>query len=279
MNFLENMLTFIFPPTCGICGRGNENYVCKSCMEKLKLEKTYMPQIIDYKGIKHCYIFKYEGIIRQKILQYKFKDNSYLYKMFSEFFMKNEKVCRFLKNYDIIISVPMTKKKIAQRGYNQAELIAKQIAINSPNLTYLKNILIKQKETSTQSSLNKKERFNNKFILYEGTDLEYEDVINLMNVASQNMSDYKVIGGNKVKIYVQDGTKNEEKAEQISSVISDKYTYNVQNMQKIKEKNIILFDDIYTTGATCKECTKTLMEAGAKIVDLLTIAKDFEKMK
>ena len=220
MNFLENMLTFIFPPTCGICGRGNENYVCKSCMEKLKLEKTYMPQIIDYKGIKHCYIFKYEGIIRQKILQYKFKDNSYLYKMFSEFFMKNEKVCRFLKNYDIIISVPMTKKKIAQRGYNQAELIAKQIAINSPNLTYLKNILIKQKETSTQSSLNKKERFNN--------------------------------------------VKN---------------VYKVQNMQKIKEKNIILFDDIYTTGATCKECTKTLMEAGAKIVDLLTIAKDFEKMK
>ena len=134
--------------------------------------------------------------------------------------MKNEKVCRFLKNYDIIISVPMTKKKIAQRGYNQAELIAKQIAINSPNLTYLKNILIKQKETSTQSSLNKKERFNN--------------------------------------------VKN---------------VYKVQNMQKIKEKNIILFDDIYTTGATCKECTKTLMEAGAKIVDLLTIAKDFEKMK
>ena len=220
MNFLENMLTFIFPPTCGICGRENENYVCKSCMEKLKLEKTYMPQIIDYKGIKHCYIFKYEGIIRQKILQYKFKDNPYLYKMFSEFFMKNEKVCRFLKNYDIIISVPMTKKKIAQRGYNQAELIAKQIAINSPNLTYLKNILVKQKETSTQSSLNKKERFNN--------------------------------------------VKN---------------VYKVQNMQKIKEKNIILFDDIYTTGATCKECTKTIMEAGAKTVDLLTIAKDFEKMK
>ncbi len=220
MNFLENMLTFIFPPTCGICGRENENYVCKSCMEKLKLEKTYMPQIIDYKGIKHCYIFKYEGIIRQKILQYKFKDNPYLYKMFSEFFMKNEKVCRFLKNYDIIISVPMTKKKIAQRGYNQAELIAKQIAINSPNLTYLKNILVKQKETSTQSSLSKKERFNN--------------------------------------------VKN---------------VYKVQNMQKIKEKNIILFDDIYTTGATCKECTKTIMEAGAKTVDLLTIAKDFEKMK
>ena len=183
-----------------------------------KLEKSYIPQIIDYEEIKHCYIFKYDGIIRQKILQYKFKDKAYLYKMFSEFFVKNEKVCRFLKNYDIIIPVPMSKKKIAKRGYNQTELISKEIAKNIQNLEYLKNILVKQKETKMQSTLNKKERFNN--------------------------------------------VKN---------------AYKIQNMQKIKEKNIILFDDIYTTGATSKECAKTIMKAGAKSVALLTIAKDFEK--
>ncbi len=218
MNFLENMLAFIFPPVCGICGKENENYVCKSCMEKLKLEKIYVPQIINYDGIKHCYISEYDGIMRQKILQYKFKNKAYLYKMFSEFFVKNEKVCRFLKNYDIIIPVPMTNKKIAQRGYNQTELIAKEIAVNIKELTYLKNILIKQKEIQVQSTLSQKERFNN--------------------------------------------VKN---------------AYKVQNMQKIKEKNIILFDDIYTTGATCRECAKTIIEAGAKTVALLTIAKDFEK--
>ena len=220
MNFLESMLSFIFPPTCGICGKENKNYICSSCIEKLKEEKIYMPYIENYTKMSHCYIFKYDGTIRKKILQYKFKDSAYLYKMFSEFFVKNEKVCRFLKNYDIIIPVPMTKKKIAKRGYNQCELIAKEIAVNTKNLEYLKNILVKQKETNTQSTLNKKERLNN--------------------------------------------VKN---------------AYKIQNMQKIKEKNIILFDDIYTTGATCIECAKTIINAGAKSVGLLTIAKDFQKIK
>ena len=50
-------------------------------------------------------------------------------------------------------------------------------------------------------------------------------------------------------------------------------------MEKIKAKNIILFDDIYTTGATCKECAKTIMNSGAKSVAVLTIAKDFQKIQ
>ena len=36
----------------------------------------------------------------------------------------------------------------------------------------------------------------------------------------------------------------------------------------------IIFDDIYTTGSTANECAKTLIEAGAKDVGILTIARD-----
>ena len=45
------------------------------------------------------YLFKYEGVIRSKIISYKFDDNPYLYKTFCEIFVKNKKVCEFLKNY------------------------------------------------------------------------------------------------------------------------------------------------------------------------------------
>lgn len=38
-------------------------------------------------------------------------------------------------------------------------------------------------------------------------------------------------------------------------------------------KVVILVDDIYTTGATAAECSKALMEAGAKDVLVLTVAK------
>ena len=49
--------------------------------------------------------------------------------------------------------------------------------------------------------------------------------------------------------------------------------YIIEN-EKIKNKKIILLDDIYTTGATIRECTKILKEAGAKDILVLVIAKD-----
>ncbi len=42
---------------------------------------------------------------------------------------------------------------------------------------------------------------------------------------------------------------------------------------KIQGKTIVLIDDVYTTGATVKECTKTLLKAGAGKVHVLTLAR------
>ena len=53
-----------------------------------------------------------------------------------------------------------------------------------------------------------------------------------------------------------------------------KDVYKVENKDKIKNKNIILFDDIYTTGSTANECSKVLKENGAKEVIVFTLAKD-----
>ncbi len=49
--------------------------------------------------------------------------------------------------------------------------------------------------------------------------------------------------------------------------------FSVDNAQKIKGKRILLIDDVYTTGSTLNECAKVLIEAGAKSVDALTVAK------
>ena len=43
---------------------------------------------------------------------------------------------------------------------------------------------------------------------------------------------------------------------------------------KIKDKKILLIDDIYTTGATLNECAKILAQEGATQIDIFTIAKD-----
>jgi ComF family protein len=53
-----------------------------------------------------------------------------------------------------------------------------------------------------------------------------------------------------------------------------KNVFEVLNSENIKNKNVILIDDIYTTGATLEECAKVLKKAGAKNVLGLVIAKD-----
>ena len=41
----------------------------------------------------------------------------------------------------------------------------------------------------------------------------------------------------------------------------------------VSEKRILLIDDVFTTGATVRECAKVLLDAGAKQVDVLTLAR------
>lgn len=45
----------------------------------------------------------------------------------------------------------------------------------------------------------------------------------------------------------------------------------------LEGKTILLIDDVYTTGATVNECSKVLLKAGAKRVDVLTLAHTLKK--
>ena len=52
-----------------------------------------------------------------------------------------------------------------------------------------------------------------------------------------------------------------------------KNAFSIGNSSKIIGKTILLIDDVYTTGATADECTKVLLNEGAKLVDILTLAR------
>ena len=48
----------------------------------------------------------------------------------------------------------------------------------------------------------------------------------------------------------------------------------VKNVDKVKNKSILLFDDIFTTGNTVNECSRLLKLSGAKDIGIITLAKD-----
>lgn len=55
--------------------------------------------------------------------------------------------------------------------------------------------------------------------------------------------------------------------------IKNAFAVNSKHTELLKNKKIVLIDDVYTTGATVRECTKVLMKAGAERVDILTLAR------
>ncbi len=160
---LELIQNVIYPPKCGICGKLNSKYLCRKC--KKKLERYAICEILENRNPyilfdEQISIFSYKSLIRNEILSYKFGEASYLYKTFVNFLIKDQKVFQKIKSYDIIIPVPISKKRKKERGYNQSLLIAKEISKNT-NIEIVKNCLYKTKNTIEQSKLNREEREKN----------------------------------------------------------------------------------------------------------------------
>ena len=147
---------------CGKCGKPNKNWLCNKCKKELK--KYFNMQIDKYGQPKnfdeHIYLFKYEATIREEIIKYKFQEKSYKYKMLTKIILSEKNTCDKIEEYDIILPVPISKERKKQRGYNQSELIAREISKNL-KIEYEKNALKKQKNTVAQSLLNKEQREEN----------------------------------------------------------------------------------------------------------------------
>lgn len=67
-------------------------------------------------------------------------------------------------------------------------------------------------------------------------------------------------------------TKAQADLEGNERLINVKGSFSVQNMETIKGKNILLIDDVFTTGATSSEAACALKNVGANIVFVLTLA-------
>ena len=222
------VLNFLFPPVCGVCGKINKNWLCENCEKSLnRIKKSNIIKINEenkyYKKYKEknkifydelLYLYSYKGIIRKLILKYKFRQETYLYNMFSKIILKDKSSLNKINEYDIIIPMPMYKEKKKERGYNQTELIVKCIS-KELNIQLQDNNLVKIKNTKTQSTLSKEERKEN--------------------------------------------IKN---------------AFEINNIEEVKNKKIIIFDDIFTTGETVNEASRILKEAGTKEILVLVLAKD-----
>lgn len=114
----------------------------------------------------------------------------------------------------IMIPIPLSKKRMRERGYNQTELLCQSMLKMNKNLEYQNKILKKIKETEHQARLKDRS-------------------VRLKNLLG---------------------------------------TFEIRDRDLVRGRNIILVDDVTTTGATLSEAKKVLRAAGARKVIAVTIA-------
>jgi|LSQX01.2.fsa_nt_gb ComF family protein len=175
----EGMLSLFFPKRCRFCNNVIDFrlYECKKCAESIDkitgeicLLCGFVKKECFCLGHKHYYKaiaapFYYEGAAGKAIRRLKHTKDEKAVELFAE-----EMARIFDENfsnlaYDFITSVPLSKKSYNSRGYNQAELLAKEFA-KEVKLPY-KETLIKSYETEAQHTLSKTERTGNLIGIFE----------------------------------------------------------------------------------------------------------------
>lgn len=151
-------MDLIAPNKCIFCSKNisSKKLFCDNCKNETKVyQKNFAIKIGKKREfLKVYWPHKYSGEYRRNLLRFKFNRVTSFSKSFATV------ICDTIdidpRNVDAITWVPMTKSKEKLRGYNQAELIAKEVAkiTGIP----LKECIVKIKDNEIQHTLKYNER-------------------------------------------------------------------------------------------------------------------------
>lgn len=226
---INNFLRILFPQSCPVCKNYSKDHktapICRDCWQTISPYRGAICQrcgrplssdvsIICSECIKDKPSFKqvrsfgiYEGTLKVAINLFKYHGIKRLSKPLAKM------MCQMsIPPVDVIIPVPLFKKRLRHREFNQSALLARYLA-DYTGARLVMNCLIKVKDTIPQVGLSAKERKKN--------------------------------------------VKN---------------AFRVLDDKPIKGRDVILVDDVFTTGATIRECSKILKKAGAGDIYGITLA-------
>ncbi len=192
-------------PYCQICGRFMERRqgadICTDCQQT------------KWSFSLHRSCFRYEGLIKEIILLYKYGRFRILGRDLANLILLFLVDNSIWDGLEVVVPVPLQARRQKERGFNQAEVIARYIG-KTKGLPIASRAIIKIKDTPPQASLEAK--------------LRRENV---------------------------------------------KGAYKIGQKDKIRNKIVLLVDDVFTTGSTIEECSRILKEAGAREIRAITVAQ------
>ena len=231
----ETAITFLYPAECRVCqeflGATSIPYICNNCWQDIHFLEPPWCDICGTPGInglcdtcaitpprygKLRSIAFYQTILQQVIHFFKFEKKKVLAQHLIQLIEAHIPLDCSIPEYDFILPVPIHKKRLRERGFNQATLLANGIA-KAGRVPVLRNTLVRKRHTVAQSSLDREARQQN------------------------------LIGAFKIR-----------------------------NPDIIRGKRLLIFDDVFTTGATIREAVSELWTADPAEVDVLTLARTLD---
>ncbi len=232
---LEKITNIVYPPQCLSCRDlvQSQGALCISCWKNIEFIQD--PQCVscgypfdfdaDNESLcAHCIakkplydraraVFRYDENSRKIVTRFKYSDKIHACNTYAKWMVKSGE--ELLEGADFVVPVPLHRRRLMRRYYNQSALLANAIG-KITGVKSLPEALIRTKNTKPQASMSYQQR-----------------QVNVRSV----------------------------------------FTYNPKYSDIIADKVVVLIDDVMTTGATVKYCTKALLKAGAVKVDVLTMAR------
>lgn len=155
---IKNSLEQIFFPNydyCLFCGSERNltcGYICCDCEKLLSRIQPFWLE-----GFKAVCAYEYKSPVSNAIQKYKYSDNAHMSKVFAKILFESYSANKL--NCDCVSFVPLHWMRKSMRGFDQAQLLAKEFALLA-NIEFMP--LLKRKEaTPTQTKYNAAERKKN----------------------------------------------------------------------------------------------------------------------
>jgi ComF family protein len=223
--YLADFAALLFPQLCPACGESliaGQHTICTDCRFSLPFTNFHLQPDnivarqfwgkVKIEGAYALYYFAKGGKVQNLMHHFKYRGMQQigvvLGNIASGQLTKND----IFKTVDIIIPVPLHKKRLKQRGYNQSACFAKGL-VEKLSATVDETSLVRIKATETQTHKSRFSRF-------------------------ENMQEVFV----------------------------------VNDAEKLKNKHILLVDDVVTTGSTLEACASQLLKIEGVKVSIATIA-------
>lgn len=182
--YFDTVIGLIFPNLCYACREYeplNNHLFCLSCQNRLPfvssggdayaaLEgKDYFPEEIS--DFSTLFYFTKDSYVAEIIHRIKYEGQYRMAKKLGVLLAQMTLLNQDLRKY-VIVPVPIHKKRRKERGYNQAEEIAKGFA-SVKDIPIISDYLIRTKHDKSQTAKDKRERseaLKNSFAINEGCD-------------------------------------------------------------------------------------------------------------